>query len=136
MRFGRSRPADRNPIRIACIQEEQYGKIFQRSLPALLRNTFSFQAIPDQKIPLDKVSLKTPLVKFKKGEKPALSLNIPLTSAVMQAVSGPDLAVALAREGGVAFIFGSQPIESQAAMIRQGQGHQSWIYRQRCERFS
>ncbi|MFR7639736.1 MAG: IMP dehydrogenase, partial [Allobaculum sp.] len=67
----------------------------------------------------DKVSLKTPLVKFKKGEKPALSLNIPLTSAVMQAVSGPDLAVALAREGGVAFIFGSQPIESQAAMIRQ-----------------
>ncbi len=67
----------------------------------------------------DKVSLKTPLVKFKKGEEPALSLNIPLTSAVMQAVSGPELAVALAREGGIAFIFGSQSIQSQAAMIRQ-----------------
>lgn len=67
----------------------------------------------------DRVSLKTPLVKFKKGEKPALSLNIPLTSAVMQAVSGPELAVALAKEGGIAFIFGSQPIESQAEMIRQ-----------------
>lgn len=67
----------------------------------------------------DKVSLKTPLVKFRKGEKPALSLNIPLTSAVMQAVSGPELAVALAREGGIAFIFGSQSIESQAAMIRE-----------------
>ncbi|MGM9961103.1 MAG: IMP dehydrogenase [Allobaculum sp.] len=67
----------------------------------------------------DKVSLKTPLVKFKKGEKPALELNIPLTSAVMQAVSGPDLAVALAREGGISFIYGSQSIESEAAMIRQ-----------------
>lgn len=67
----------------------------------------------------DKVSLKTPLVKFKKGEKPSLELNIPLTSAVMQAVSGPDLAVALAREGGISFIYGSQSIESEAAMIRQ-----------------
>lgn len=67
----------------------------------------------------DKVSLKTPLVKYRKGEKPALSLNIPMTSAVMQAVSGPELAVALAREGGIAFIYGSQSIESQAAMIRE-----------------
>lgn len=67
----------------------------------------------------DKVSLKTPLVKFKRGEKPALSLNIPLTSAVMQSVSGPELAVALAREGGISFIFGSQSIENQANMIRQ-----------------
>lgn len=67
----------------------------------------------------DKVSLKTPLVKFRRGETPALSLNIPLTSAVMQSVSGPELAVALAREGGISFIFGSQSIESQANMIRQ-----------------
>ena len=67
----------------------------------------------------DRVSLKTPLVKFRKGEEPALSLNIPMTSAVMQAVSGPELAVALAREGGIAFIYGSQSIESQANMIRE-----------------
>lgn len=67
----------------------------------------------------DRVSLRTPLVKFKKGEEPALSLNIPMTSAVMQAVSGPELAVALAREGGIAFIYGSQSIESQANMIRE-----------------
>ncbi len=67
----------------------------------------------------DKVSLRTPLVKFRKGEEPALSLNIPLTSAVMQAVSGPELAVALAKEGGISFIFGSQSIASQAAMIRE-----------------
>jgi IMP dehydrogenase len=67
----------------------------------------------------DNVSLKTPLVKFKAGEEPALHMNIPLTSAVMQAVSGPELACALAREGGVAFIYGSQPVERQAAMVRE-----------------
>ena len=63
------------------------------------------------------VSLKTPLVKYKKGEEPALSMNIPMVSAIMQAVSDDKLAVALAKEGGVAFIYGSQSIESQAAMV-------------------
>ena len=66
-----------------------------------------------------KVSLRTPLVRFRKGEKPALSLNIPLTSAVMQAVSNDTLAIALAREGGLSFIYGSQSIESQAKMVRR-----------------
>ncbi len=66
----------------------------------------------------DNVSLKTPLVKFKKGEQPAISMNIPLTSAIMQSVSGEKLAVALAKEGGVSFIFGSQSIESEAAMVK------------------
>ena len=66
------------------------------------------------------VSLKTPLVKFRKGEEePALSLNIPLVSAVMQSVSNDTMAVALAREGGVSFIYGSQSIESQAEMVRK-----------------
>ena len=65
------------------------------------------------------VSLKTPLVKFKKGEEPSISLNIPLVSAVMQAVSNDTLAIALAKEGGLSFIFGSQSIESQAAMVRK-----------------
>ena len=65
----------------------------------------------------DRVSLKTPLVRFRKGEEPAISMNIPLTSAIMQAVSDDKMAVALAKEGGVSFIFGSQPIESQAAMV-------------------
>ncbi len=63
------------------------------------------------------VSLKTPLVKFKKGEEPEISMNIPLTSAIMQAVSDDKMAVALAREGGVSFIYGSQSIEDQAAMV-------------------
>ncbi len=65
------------------------------------------------------VSLKTPLVKFKKGEEPSLSLNIPLVSAVMQSVSNDTMAVALAREGGVSFIYGSQTIEAQAEMVRK-----------------
>ena len=66
------------------------------------------------------VSLKTPLVKYRKGvEEPALSLNIPLVSAVMQAVSNDTMAVALAKEGGVSFIYGSQSIENQAEMIRK-----------------
>ena len=65
------------------------------------------------------VSLKTPLVKFKKGEEPKISLNIPLVSAIMQAVSNDTLAIALAIEGGVSFIYGSQSIEDQAEMVRK-----------------
>ena len=65
------------------------------------------------------VSLKTPLVKFKKGEEPAISLNIPMVSAIMQSVSNDTMAIALAKEGGVSFIFGSQTIESQAEMVRK-----------------
>ena len=63
------------------------------------------------------VSLKTPLVKFAKGETPKISLNIPMTSAIMQSVSDDKLAVALASEGGLSFIYGSQSIESQAQMV-------------------
>lgn len=65
------------------------------------------------------VSLKTPLVKHRAGEKPAIQLNIPLVSAIMQSVSGPRLAIELARNGGLSFIFGSQPIASQAEMVRK-----------------
>ena len=65
----------------------------------------------------DRVSLKTPLVKFRKGEESAISLNIPLVSAIMQSVSNDTMAIALAKEGGVSFIYGSQTIEQEAAMI-------------------
>ncbi|MFI3163104.1 MAG: IMP dehydrogenase [Bacillota bacterium] len=63
------------------------------------------------------VSLQTPLVKFKKGEKSAITMNIPMVSAIMQSVSGDKLAIALAKEGGVSFIYGSQSIENEAAMV-------------------
>ena len=65
------------------------------------------------------VSLRTPLVRYRKGEKPQFSLNIPMVSAVMQAVSGEKMAVALATEGGISFIYGSQSVEDQAEMIRR-----------------
>lgn len=65
------------------------------------------------------VTLKTPLTKYRKGESPALSINIPLVSAVMQSVSNDTMAVALAREGGISFIYSSQSIEQQAEMIRK-----------------
>ena len=65
------------------------------------------------------VNLQTPVVRYnkKKGEKCPLVMNIPMTSAVMQAVSDDKLAVALAKEGGISFIYGSQTIENQAAMV-------------------
>ncbi|MCQ2555524.1 MAG: IMP dehydrogenase [Clostridia bacterium] len=68
---------------------------------------------------VENVSLKTPITKFKKGEEPALTMNIPLVSAIMQAVSNDGLAVALAKEGGVSFIFGSQSVENQAKMVKK-----------------
>ena len=63
------------------------------------------------------VSLKTPITKFRKGEEPAITMNIPMVSAIMQAVSGDKLAVALAKEGGISFIYGSQSVEDEAAMV-------------------
>lgn len=62
------------------------------------------------------VSLKTPLVKYRKGQEECpLQMNIPMISAIMQSVSGDKLAIALARQGGVSFIYGSQSIENEAA---------------------
>lgn len=67
-----------------------------------------------------KVSLKTPVVKYKKGQEECpLTMNIPMVSAVMQSVSGENMGVALAKEGGIAFIYVSQPIEQQAEMVRK-----------------
>lgn len=65
------------------------------------------------------VSLKTPLVKYKRGEQSAITMNIPMVSAIMQSVSGDRLAIALATEGGVSFIYGSQTIEDEAAMVKR-----------------
>ena len=61
------------------------------------------------------VSLRTPLVKFRRGEESEINLNIPMVSAIMQSVSGEDMAIALAREGGISFIYGSQSVEDEAA---------------------
>ncbi len=72
------------------------------------------------------VSLRTPLTKYRKGlEEPAISLNIPMVSAIMQSVSNDTLAIALAKEGGLSFIFGSQTIESEAAMVAKVKNHKA-----------
>ena len=63
------------------------------------------------------VDLRTPLVKFKKGEEPAITMNIPLVSAIMQSVSDDKMAISLSKEGGIAFVYGSQSVESEAAMV-------------------
>ena len=63
------------------------------------------------------VSLKTPVVKYRRGEEPALTMNVPMVSAVMQAVSGEQMGIALAKEGGIAFIYVSQPIEQQGMLL-------------------
>ena len=74
----------------------------------------------------DRVSLRTPLVKFRKGQEECpLSLNIPLVSAIMQSVSNDTLAIALAKEGGLSFIYGSQSIEDQAAMVARVKGYKA-----------
>ena len=71
------------------------------------------------------VSLKTPLVKFRRGETSEITMNIPMISAIMQSVSGDRLAIALATEGGVAFIYGSQTIEDEAAMVKRAKDHKA-----------
>lgn len=63
------------------------------------------------------VDLSTPVVKYRKGEDCPLKMNIPMVSAIMQSVSGEKMAVALAKEGGISFIYGSQSVESEAAMV-------------------
>ncbi len=71
------------------------------------------------------VSLRTPVTKFRKGEEPAVSINIPLVSAIMQSVSDDKMAIALAKEGGLSFIYGSQTIEDEAAMVRRVKTHKA-----------
>ena len=82
----------------------------------------------------DKVSLKTPLVKYNKkaGETPAVTLNIPMISAIMQAVSNDTLAIALAKEGGMSFIYGSQTIEDEAAMVSRVKSYKAGFVESEC----
>ena len=71
------------------------------------------------------VNLKTPLVKYRRGEEPSISLNIPMVSAIMQSVSGEKMGIALATEGGMSFIYGNQTPESEAAMVKAVKDHKA-----------
>ena len=96
---------------------EDISRTFNEFL--LLPNLTDERCIPSQ------VSLRTPLVKYKKGEEAKYYANVPMVSAIMQSVSGEEMGIALAREGGVAFIYGSQSIESQAKMVRHVKKHKA-----------
>lgn len=96
---------------------EEHSRTFGEYL--LVPGYSSAECIPSN------VSLKTPLVKYRKGEEPAISLNIPLVSAIMQAVSDDRMAIALAQEGGISFIYGSQSIESEAQMVARVKNHKA-----------
>ncbi len=99
-----------------------------RILPDISRTFSEYLLIPrlteKNHLPSN-VSLQSAISKFKKGEEPRLSLNIPLVSASMQAVSGPAMAIALARMGGLAFIYCSQTIENQRAMVARAKHHKA-----------
>ena len=96
---------------------EDVSRTFNEFL--LLPNLTDERCIPSN------VSLRTPLVKFKKGEEAKYYANVPMVSAIMQSVSGEKMGIALAREGGVAFIFGSQTIENQAKMVYNVKKHKA-----------
>lgn len=90
---------------------EQPSRTFSEYL--LVPGYSSSKCIPDN------VNLKTPITKYKKGETPSITMNTPMVSAIMQAVSGEKMAIALAQEGGIAFLYGAQTIEDQAAMVQK-----------------
>ena len=81
--------------------------------------------LTDERCIPSNVSLKTPIVKYRKGEEAKYYANVPMISAIMQSVSGEEMGIALAREGGIAFIFGAQSIESQAEMVRHVKKHKA-----------
>ena len=97
-------------------------------LPDISRTFNEFLLLPnltDERCIPANVSLRTPLVKFKKGEQAKIYANVPMVSAIMQSVSGEKMGIALAREGGLAFIYGSQSIESQAEMVYHVKKHKA-----------
>ena len=99
---------------------EQESRTFSEYL--LVPNLTTERNTPDQ------VDLSAPVCKFKKGqEESKLKINIPMVSAVMQAVSDDGMAIALARCGGMSFVFQSQSIESQCEMIRKVKKYKAGI---------
>jgi IMP dehydrogenase len=85
----------------------------------LIPNLTTKDCIPDN------VSMRTPITRYKDGETQPLTINLPFASAIMQAVSDHNMAIALARSGGISFIYGSQPIGEQAEMVRKVKNHKA-----------
>ena len=108
------------PAQKYCKEEPHLWPFTILSRPIPSASIFSSPATPLPSASPTDVSLKTPLVRYRRGQEECpLSLNIPMVSAIMQSVSNDTLAIALAKEGGLSFIYGSQSIESEAAMVRR-----------------
>ena len=94
-----------------------------RVIPGVSRTFNEYLLVPNlttRECTPERVSLSTPLTRYRQGEEACpVSLNIPLVSAIMQAVSDDCMAIELARQGGLAFIFGSQPVDRQCEMVRK-----------------
>ncbi len=94
-----------------------------RVIPGVSRTFNEYLLVPNlttRECTPERVSLSTPLTRYRQGEEACpVSLNIPLVSAIMQAVSDDRMAIELARQGGLAFIFGSQPVDRQCEMVRK-----------------
>ncbi len=73
---------------------------------------------------IDRVSLATPLALRPATDHPVM-LTSPVVAAAMQSVSGPMLGIELAKLGGAAFLFCSQPAADQAAMVSRIKSHKA-----------
>lgn len=64
------------------------------------------------------IIIKTQLTRSSSGTT-GMTLNIPIVSSIMQSVSDDKLSIALAKAGGLSFIYCSQSIEDQVKMIER-----------------
>ncbi len=97
-------------------------------LPDISRTFSEYLLIPrltEKKHIASNVSLQVPIARHKVGKPSRQMINIPFVSASMQAVSGVDMGIALARKGGVAFVYCSQSIKEQADMIKKIKHHKA-----------
>lgn len=96
--------------------------------PGLSRRLQEYLLLPGRipkGISTNEIDLSSPLTRYKRGDKPKLRLNTPILSASMQAVTGPELAIELAKLGGAGVIYCSQPIEEEANMVRRVKSHKA-----------
>ena len=73
----------------------------------------------------ESINLAASMAARKRESATRFDLNIPIVSAAMQSVTDSNLAIALAREGGLGFIYCSQDVKSQAAMVAQVKSHKA-----------
>ncbi len=116
-------------VRVCALQRRNDMAIFSETPSRTFNEYLLIPGYSSRECVPANVSLKTPLVKYRRGETPALTMNIPMVSAIMQSVSGDRLAVALATQGGVSFIYGSQSVADEAAMVLRAKTYKAGFVR-------